>query len=117
MTCRDVLNSMLSSYHTDKERAGNVPFVVVRQAVAVTKDMGVGHAGLVKLCRFMGMDPIHHKSYVPFVVVRQAVDEGHGCGPCGSCETMSFYGHGSNTPQIICKTHASRDSCQHEGGE
>ena len=40
-TCGVVLNSTLSSDRTDKERAGNVPFVVV------------GHAGLVKLCRFM----------------------------------------------------------------
>ena len=58
-TCGVVLNSMLSSDRTDKERAGNVPFIVMHQAVAATMDMGVGHAGLVKLCRFMDMDPIH----------------------------------------------------------
>ena len=40
-----------------------MPFVVVRQAVAATMDMGVGHAGLVKLCRFMDMEPLQHKSY------------------------------------------------------
>ena len=26
-------------------------------------DMGVGHAGFVKLCRFMDMEPLQHKSY------------------------------------------------------
>lgn len=54
-TCGAVLNSTLSSDRIDKEKAGNVPFVVVRQAVAA--DMGVGHAGLVKL------EPLQHKSY------------------------------------------------------
>jgi len=33
-----------------------VPFVVVRQAVAATTDMGVGHAGLIKLCRFTDIE-------------------------------------------------------------
>lgn len=56
-TCGAVLNSTLSSDRIDKEKAGNVPFVVVRQAVAATMDMGVGHAGLVKL------EPLQHKSY------------------------------------------------------
>ena len=62
-TCGAVLNSTLSSDRVDDEKAGNVPFVVVRQAVAATMDMGVGHAGLVKLCRFMDMEPLQHKSY------------------------------------------------------
>ena len=62
-TCGAVLNSTLSSDRIDEEKAGNVPFVVVRQAVAATMDMGVGHAGLVKLCRFMDMEPLQHKSY------------------------------------------------------
>ncbi|MEG7523809.1 MAG: hypothetical protein M3H12_12015, partial [Chromatiales bacterium] len=62
-TCGAVLNSSLSSDRIDKDKAGNVPFVVVRQAVAATMDMGVGHAGLVKLCRFMDMAPLHHKSF------------------------------------------------------
>ena len=62
-TCGAVLNSTLSSDRVEEEKAGNVPFVVVRQAVAATMDMGVGHAGLVKLCRFMDMEPLQHKSY------------------------------------------------------
>ena len=73
-TCGVVLNSTLSSDRTDKERAGNVPFVVVRQAVAATMDMGVGHAGLVKLCRFMDMAPIHHRSYARHVRVVTAAN-------------------------------------------
>ena len=72
-TCGAVLNSTLSSDRTDKERAGN-PFVVVRQAVAATMDMGVGHAGLVKLCRFMDMAPIHHRSYARHVRVVTAAN-------------------------------------------
>ena len=73
-TCGVVLNSTLSSDRTDKERAGNVPFVVVRQAVAATIDMGVGHAGIVKLCRFMDMAPIHHRSYARHVRVVTAAN-------------------------------------------
>ena len=41
-TCGAVLNSTVSSDRIDEEKARNVPFVVVRQAVAVTMDMGVG---------------------------------------------------------------------------
>ena len=41
----------------------------MRQAVAATMDMGVGHAGLVKLCCFMDIAPIHHKSYARHVRV------------------------------------------------
>ena len=60
-TCGVVLNSTLSSDRVDDEKAGNVPFVVVHQAVAATMDMGVGHAGLVKLCRFMDVEPLQHR--------------------------------------------------------
>ena len=56
-----VLNSTLSSDRLDNSTAGNVPFVVSRQVVAATMDMGVGHAGL--LCRFLDMEPMHHSSY------------------------------------------------------
>ena len=58
-----MLNSTLSSDRLDNSTAGNVPFVVSRQVVAATMDMGVGHAGLVKLCRFLDMEPMHHSSY------------------------------------------------------
>ena len=61
--CGTVLNSTLSSDRLDNSTAGNVPFVVSRQVVAATMDMGVGHAGLVKLCRFLDMEPMHHSSY------------------------------------------------------
>ena len=59
-----MLNSTLSSDRLDEATAGNAPFTVVRQAVAATMDMGVGHAGLVKLCRFFDMVPMHHSSYI-----------------------------------------------------
>ena len=62
-TCGAVLNSTLSSDRVKEEKPGNVPFVVGRQAVAATMDIGVGHAGLVKLCRVMDMEPLQHKSY------------------------------------------------------
>ena len=48
-----MLNSTLTSDRIEGSTAGNVPFFVVRQAVAASIDMGVGHAGLVKLCRFL----------------------------------------------------------------
>ena len=59
--CGTVLNSTLSSDRLDNSTAGNVPFVVSRQAVAATLDMGLGHAGLP--CRFLDMEPMHHFSY------------------------------------------------------
>ena len=62
-TCGAVLNSTLSSDRIDEEKAGNVPFVVICQAVAATMDMGVGHAVIVELCRFMDREPQQHKSY------------------------------------------------------
>ena len=58
-----MLNSTLSSDRLDNSTAGNVPFVMSRQVVAATMDMGVGHAGLVKLCRFLDMEPMHNSSY------------------------------------------------------
>ena len=70
MSVRDVLHYVWSSAELDavvrpdrRRVSRNVPFVVVRQTVAATIDMGVGHAGLVKLCRFMDMEPLQHKSY------------------------------------------------------
>ena len=45
--CDAVLNSTLTSDRIEGSTARNVPFFVVRQAVAASMDMGVGHAGLV----------------------------------------------------------------------
>ena len=61
--CDTVLNSTLTSNRIDGSSSGNVPFVVVRQAVAASMDMGVGHAGLIKLCRFLNIKPLTHTSY------------------------------------------------------
>ena len=61
--CDTVLNSTLTSDRIDGSSSGNVPFVVVRQAVAASMDMGVGHAGLIKLCRFLDMKPLTQTSY------------------------------------------------------
>ena len=44
-----------------------MPFVVVRQAVAASMDMGVGHAGLIKLCRFLDMKPLTQTSYTKHI--------------------------------------------------
>ena len=61
--CGAVLNSTLTSDRIDRSTAGNAPFIVLRQAVAASMDMGVGHAGLVKLCRFLDMKPMTHTSF------------------------------------------------------
>ena len=47
--CDTVLNSTMTSDRIDGSSSGNVPFVVVRQAVAASVAMDVGHAGLIKL--------------------------------------------------------------------
>ena len=62
-TCGAVLNSTLSFDLIDEEKADSVPFSIVCQSVTATMDMGVGHAGLVKLCRYVDMDHLQHKSY------------------------------------------------------
>ena len=53
LSARDVLHYVWGSVEfdaVDDEKAGNMPFVIIRQDVPATMDMGVGHAGLVKLC-------------------------------------------------------------------
>ena len=62
--CDAVINSTLSSDRIDGSTAKNASFVVVRQAVAATMDMGVGHAGLTKLCRFLDMVPMSQTTYM-----------------------------------------------------
>ena len=74
--CNAVINSVLSSDRLDCSTAGNAPFVVVRQAVAVTMDMGVGHAGLTKLCRFLDMVPMSQSTYTKHM---QAVTDTNKC--------------------------------------
>ena len=97
-TCGAVLNSTLSSDRIDEEKAGNVHFVVVRQAVAATMDMGVGHAGLVKLCRFMDMEPLQHKSYSRHVKAVTAAN---------MTVVSSLFDDAANT---VCQTYIDRDA-------
>ena len=59
--CHAVLNATLTSDELDGP--GNQPHVVTRQVVAASMDMGVGHAGVVKLCRYLDMPPIHHTTF------------------------------------------------------
>ena len=61
--CDTVLNSTLTSNRIDGSSSGNVPFVVVRHAVAASINFGVGHAGLIKLCRYINIKPLTHTSY------------------------------------------------------
>ena len=65
--CDVVLKSTLKSDRIEGSTVGNVPFFVVRQAVAASMDMGVGHAGLVKLCRFLDIKPLTHTSFTKHV--------------------------------------------------
>ena len=71
-SCDNVISSTLSSDRLDSETSGNVPFVVTRSVVSASIDMGVGHTGIVKLCRYLDMDAMHHTT---FGVHRQAVSE------------------------------------------
>ena len=52
------LNNNKSTYSSDRlasATAANAPFVVTRSMVSATMDMGVGLAGLQKLCRHLDM--------------------------------------------------------------
>ena len=66
-SCENVINSTLTSDRLGGQTAGNVPVVVNRSAVSATMDMGVGYSGLVKLCRYLDMDCMHHKTYATHV--------------------------------------------------
>ena len=66
-SCENVINSTLTSDRLGGQTAGNVPLVVNRSAVSATMDMGVGYSGLVKLCRYLDMDCMHHKTYATHV--------------------------------------------------
>ena len=61
--CNTVVNSTLSSDRIEGSTSGNMPFFTVRQAIVGSIDMGVGHSGLVKLCRLLDMAPVHHKTF------------------------------------------------------
>ena len=55
-----VINSTLSS---DRLDGSNASFVAARQTVAATMDMGVGHAGLTKLCWFLDLVLMSQATY------------------------------------------------------
>ena len=38
--------------------------MVTRSVVSASMDMGVGHSGIVKLCRYLDMNAITHTTYV-----------------------------------------------------
>ena len=77
--CDAVLNSTLTSDCIEGSTAGNVPFFVVRQAVAASMDMGVGHAGLVKLCRFLDIKPLTHTSFTKHAHAMRTRLPSRGC--------------------------------------
>ena len=62
--CDEVLNSTYSSDRISGCKASNEPFVMTRSVVTATMDMGVGHGGLTKLCRYLDTPVMTHKTYV-----------------------------------------------------
>ena len=70
--CGAVINTTFSSDRMDGSKSSRVPFVVTRRLVAASMDMGVGHSGIRKLCRFLNMPCLHHSSFT--VHARAIVD-------------------------------------------
>ncbi|KAI0234644.1 hypothetical protein LSAT2_015041 [Lamellibrachia satsuma] len=68
-SCDDVINSSHSSDRVGGT-AGHLPFVVRRAVVSASLDMGVGHSGIVKLCRYLDMNATNQTT---FAVHSQAV--------------------------------------------
>ena len=66
-SCESVLKSTYSSDRDSGVAASNVPFVVTRSVVSA--DMGMGHGGLVKLCRHLDMSTMTSKTYTSHVKV------------------------------------------------
>ena len=60
--CDSVINSTLSSDRIEGSTSGIEPFFTEWYAVAGSIDMGMGHSGLLKLCRFLDMASVHHKT-------------------------------------------------------
>jgi len=62
-SCGEIVNKTYSSDRLGGVKSSSAPFVVVRSLVSATMDMGVGHSGLVKLCRHMDMPAMHHSTF------------------------------------------------------
>jgi len=54
----DIINSTHSSNRIGGT-ACHLPFVVTRALVSASLDMGVGHSGIVKLCRYLDMNALN----------------------------------------------------------
>ncbi|KAI0221881.1 hypothetical protein LSAT2_026873 [Lamellibrachia satsuma] len=96
----------LSSDRIEGSTSGNIAFFVTRQTVAAFMDMGVGHGGLVKFCRFLDMRPIASAiGCAPAIISTEgrpsAPESGEassgGCDPscpscltCRSCSSFSY---------------------------
>ena len=61
-SCHEVINTTYSSDRIGGT-AGHLPFVVTRAVVSASMDMGVGHSGIVKLCRYLDMNTIGQKTF------------------------------------------------------
>ena len=68
-SCESVLNSTYSSDRVSGVASSNVPFFGPRSVVSANMDMGVGHGGLVKLCRHLVMSAMSSKTYTSHVKV------------------------------------------------
>ena len=62
-SCGEILNKTYSSDRLGGVKSSSAPFVVVRSLVSATMDMGVGHSGLIKLCRHVDMPVMHHSTF------------------------------------------------------
>ena len=61
--CEEVLGKTNSSDRIGGSNATNKPFVVTRSVVTSTMDMGVGHGGLVKFCRYLDTPVMNKTTY------------------------------------------------------
>ena len=70
-SCEDSINSTHSSDQIGGN-AGQLPFVVTHAVVSASLDMGVGHSGIVELCRFLDMNTL---SQTTFAIHSRAIVE------------------------------------------
>lgn len=68
-SCDDTINTTHSSDRIGGT-AGHLPFVVTRAVVSASLNMGVGHSGIVKLCRYLDMNAVNQTT---FAVHSQAI--------------------------------------------
>ena len=118
--CGAVINNTFSSDRMDGFKSSRVPFVVTRRLVAASMDMGVGHSGIRKLCRFLNMPCLHHSSFTVHAraiveACKKVVSEVLSNAACVARRAYSDLDHTIRGDNVIDVTVSFDGSCMTRG--